>query len=115
MTTAPRGAAPSAGPSSAATPSPVARAARTRLRIAAGAAAAVWAALATPPAVIEWDGDRAPEWLQALDAAPLYQGVREAADAVGWSDHYLLFGLAAQPAILLAWWAMYGPLRLLGG
>jgi hypothetical protein len=67
--------------------------------------AAAWAFFLLPPQQTAWSGADAPAWLRALDAMPVYQGLREALPATGSSDAYLVFGAAASVSFALLWFA----------
>ncbi len=91
------------------------RPARAGLRIIAGVGAAVWALAVHPPVSLEWAGpDGAPDWIIAMARWPVYEALIDGVDAIGWTDHYLVFGAAIVPAMLLAWWALHAPLRGFG-
>lgn len=84
--------------------------------------AAAWAFFLLPPQQSAWSGAGSPAWLRALDAMPVYEGLREALPATGSSDAYLVFGAAASVSFVLLWFAT-GPVfaalgwsgRVLGG
>ena len=67
--------------------------------------AAAWAFFLLPPQQAAWSGAGAPAWLRALDAMPVYQGLREALPATGSSDAYLVFGAASSVSFVLLWYA----------
>lgn len=64
-----------------------------------GALASAWALFLLPAQLMAWY--EPPRWAQWADRLPWYDGMRGAADAVGWTDHYALFGAAIAPSFLL--------------
>jgi len=76
--------------------------------------AAAWAFFLLPPQQAEWSGADSPAWLRALDALPVYDGLRKALPATGSSDAYLVFGAAASVSFALIWFATGPVLAALG-
>lgn len=84
-------------------------------RIVAGLVAALWSLFVLPPQMVVWSGlGGTPAWLRWMNRAPVYDVLRDGLDDIGLTDHYLVFGVAIAPAMLLAWWAMSPALRTLG-
>ncbi|MET1044576.1 MAG: hypothetical protein ABWX59_10745 [Microbacteriaceae bacterium] len=81
----------------------------------AGVAASAWAFFLLPPQLQTWSTDAGmPPWLRELASLPVYDGLRDAADAVGLTDHYALFGAAVAPSFVLLAIALRPATRTLG-
>jgi hypothetical protein len=76
--------------------------------------AAGWAFFLLPPQQAAWSGADSPAWLRALDAMPVYDGLRQTLPATGTSDAYLVFGAAASVSFVLLWLATGPVLAALG-
>lgn len=84
-------------------------------RVIAGVVAALWSLFVFPPQFVDWAGPSAvPDWVRAMDGWPVYRAVEDAFAGIGWTDVYVLWGVAIVPAVLLAWWAMHRTLRGFG-
>jgi hypothetical protein len=73
--------------------------------IAAAIAAALWAFVLLPPQVAVWSGSDFPTWIAAINALPVYDGIRLRLISAGLGDFYLVFGAAASLSFLLIWLA----------
>ena len=75
------------------------------IAVAAAILAALWAFVLLPPQHAVWSGTDAPAWIAAIDALPVYDGIRLWLTSIGLDDFYLVFGAAASVAFVLIWWA----------
>lgn len=73
--------------------------------VATALIAAAWALFLLPPQQAAWSGADSPPWLAALDAQPVYDGIRLWLASMGLHDDYLVFGAAASVSFLLLWFA----------
>jgi hypothetical protein len=73
--------------------------------VVAAVLGALWAFVLLPPQLTAWSGHGAPGWSNALDALPVYDGVRLTLAAAGVDDLYAVFGAAASVSFVLIWWA----------
>ena len=73
--------------------------------VAAAILAALWAFVLLPPQHAVWSGAGAPPWIAAIDALPVYDGIRLWLTSIGLDDFYLVFGAAASVSFVLIWWA----------
>lgn len=73
--------------------------------VAAASVAALWAFLLLPPQHAVWSGSASPPWIAAIDALPVYDGIRLWLTSIGLGDFYLVFGAAASVSFVLIWWA----------
>lgn len=89
---------------------------RTRLPdVIAGVGASAWAFFLLPPQLHVWSTSYGmPAWLRAINELPVYDGLRAAAAAVGWTDLYVVFGAPSALSFLLLALALRPVTRTLG-
>ena len=78
---------------------------RRPVAVFAAILAALWAFVMLPPQLSVWSGAGAPAWSSALDALPVYDGLRLSLASAGVGDLYAVFGAAASVSFVLIWWA----------
>ena len=78
---------------------------RRPVAVVAAIIAALWAFVLLPPQLSVWSGAGAPAWSNALDALPVYDGLRLSLASAGVDDLYAVFGAAASMSFVLTWWA----------
>ncbi|MBM7830408.1 TM2 domain-containing membrane protein YozV [Agromyces cerinus] len=82
--------------------------------VACALLAAAWALFLLPPQQAIWSGVHTPDWLDALDGLPVYDGIRSWLHGAGLHDLYLVFGAAASVSFVLVWIATGPALAALG-